>query len=83
MHLKGKQIKDYVIGDVLVDFKDMHLLQGTKTNSQQVSILMIDKKNVEHESFLFYNNLLLENKFKVHPQYIEPVQSTNNIYIIL
>jgi len=34
MHLKGKQIKDYVIGDVLIDYKDMHLLQAVKTNAQ-------------------------------------------------
>ena len=44
---------------------------------------MIDKKNLDQQLFVAYNNLLLENKSRVHPQYIEPIQSTNNIYLVL
>lgn len=37
---------------------------------------------MQQETFVPYNNLLLENKDRIHPQYIEAVQSANNIYII-
>lgn len=83
MQIKGKQIKDYIIGDTLITYKDMNLLSGHKLNGAQITILMIDKKHLEQQHFVAYNNLLLENKAKIHPQYIEPIQSTNNIYLIV
>lgn len=39
--LKGKQIKDYIIGDTLSQYNDMHLLEGTRRNDSDVTILMI------------------------------------------
>ena len=32
MQIKGKQIKDYIIGDTLITYKDMNLLSGHKLN---------------------------------------------------
>lgn len=60
----------------------MHLLAGTRKNGQEVSILVIEKKKMQQETFVPYNNLLMENKDRIHPQYVEAVQSANNIYII-
>ncbi|MCB0369050.1 MAG: hypothetical protein KDD45_06240 [Bdellovibrionales bacterium] len=48
-----------------------------------MSILMIDKGQLEQQSFVGYLNILQENRHKVHPRYIEPIQSTNNIYVVL
>ena len=39
--LKGKQIKDYVIGDTILNYNDMHLLEGKRKNGNDVTILMI------------------------------------------
>jgi hypothetical protein len=83
MHLLGKQIKDYTIDQPLMDTPDGHLLTAHKGNGQQVCVMMIEKKNLDQQLFVAYNNLLLENRSQVHPQYIEPVQSTNNIYLVL
>lgn len=52
-------------------------------HQQPFSILVIDKKLVDQASFVAYNNLLQENRQRIHPEYIEPIQSTNNIYIVL
>jgi hypothetical protein len=46
MQIKGKQIKDYIIGETLLTYKDMTLLSGHKTQGQDICILMIDKKNL-------------------------------------
>jgi len=46
MQIKGKQIKDYIIGDTLLTYKDMSLLSGHKLNGQEITILMIDKKQL-------------------------------------
>lgn len=80
---KGKQIKDYLLGDALVALNDMHLLEGKRENGLEVTVLMIEKKNMQQETFIAYNNLLSENQLQIHPQYIEAVQSANNIYIIV
>jgi hypothetical protein len=39
--LKGKQIKDYIIGETLSQYNDMHLLEGTRKNGDELTILMI------------------------------------------
>ena len=44
--MKGKQIKDYIIGDTLLTYKDMTLLSGRRTNGQEICILMIEKKHL-------------------------------------
>jgi hypothetical protein len=80
---KGKQIKDYVIGETIIGYNDMHLLQGRRQNGSEVTILMIEKKNMQQETFVPYNNLISENKLRIHPAYYEVVQSANNIYIIV
>jgi hypothetical protein len=80
---RGKQIKDYVLGDTIVNFNDMNLLEGRRTTGLEVTVLMIEKKNMQQESFVPYNNLLSENKYQAHPNYIEAVQSANNIYIVV
>ena len=48
-----------------------------------MTVLMIEKKDMQQETFIAYNNLLSENQLQIHPQYIEAVQSANNIYIIV
>jgi uncharacterized protein with PQ loop repeat len=83
MDVKGKQIKNYIIDEPLLVLKDMQLLSGHRQDSQPISILMIEKTHIEQSSFFAYNNLLQENKLHIHPKYGEPIQSTNNIYIIL
>lgn len=44
---------------------------------------MIEKKCMQQETFLLYNNLLADNKLAIHPKYIEVIQSANNIYIVV
>jgi hypothetical protein len=80
---KGKQIKDYLLGETLVALNDMHLLEGKRGSGLEVTVLMIEKKDMQQETFIAYNNLLSENQLQIHPQYIEAVQSANNIYIIV
>ena len=58
MQLKGKQIKDYIIGDVLTQHQSMFLLAGTTTNNKPVSILMVDQSQVDQKSFVGYVNIL-------------------------
>ena len=69
MEVKGKQIKDYIIGDVIVTYQNMHLLNGSTTKGQPISILMIDKSQMEQSTFVQYVNMLQENVHKVHPRY--------------
>jgi hypothetical protein len=58
MNLRGKQIKDYVIGEVTVTQHSMHLMSGKTTKGQPVSILVIDKGAMEQTSFVSYVNML-------------------------
>jgi len=58
MDLKGKQIKNYILGTVTTTQHNMHLLAGHTINNQPVSILMIDKAQLEQKSFVGYVNLL-------------------------
>jgi hypothetical protein len=44
---------------------------------------MIDKSQIDQPSFVAYVNILQENPNGVHPRYYEPIQSSNNIYVIL
>jgi hypothetical protein len=81
--LKGKQIKDYILGDTILAYNDMYLLEGRQKNGTDVTVLMIEKKNMHQETFVPYNNLLSENHSRIHPAYIEAVQSANNIYIVI
>ena len=83
MQVKGKQIKDYIIGDVIVTYQNMHLLSGRTVKGQEISILMIDKSQMEQSTFVAYVNMLQENVHKIHPRYYEPIQSSNNIYVVL
>jgi hypothetical protein len=80
---RGKQIKDYVLGETLVNLNDMHLLEGRRAKGDEVTVLMIEKKCMQQESFLPYNALLAENKLAIHPAYLEVIQSANNIYIVV
>lgn len=80
---RGKQIKDYILGETLVNYNDMHLLEGRRAKGDEVTVLMIEKKCMQQETFLPYNNLLAENKLAIHPHYIEVIQSANNIYIVV
>ena len=83
MQVKGKQVKNYIIGDVTVTYHNMHLLAGKTLKGQDISILMIDKAQMNQETFVSYVNMLQENVHKVHPRYYEPIQSSNNIYVVL
>lgn len=58
MQLKGKQIKDYIIGDVITQHQNMYLLTGTTTSNKPVSILMVDQSQVDQKSFVAYVNIL-------------------------
>ena len=46
MQLKGKQIKDYILGDTIVSFQNMHLLGAATIRGQEVSVIMIDKSQI-------------------------------------
>lgn len=83
MQVLGKQVKDYVLGEVIASYQNMHLLAARSTKARDVAILMIDKTQIDNSTFVGYLNILQENPNKVHPLYIEPVQSSNNIYIVL
>lgn len=80
---KGKLIKDYVVGESVATAGDCQLAEGRRTNGEQVMLLIMEKRNLETLSFLNYNNLLQENIQGVHPRYLEIIQSTSNVYIIL
>ena len=58
MDLKGKQVKNYILGDTTLSQHNMHLLAGTTTDNRPVSILMIDKHQLEQQSFVAYINML-------------------------
>ena len=83
MQVKGKQVKDYIIGDQIIDVKGVQLYSAVTTTNKLVTVLLVQKKDIEQATFISYNNLILENVNKIHPKYIEAVQSTNNIYLIL
>lgn len=78
-----KQIKDYIIGETISNYNDMNLMQGNMKNGTEITIIMVEKKNIQQETFVSYNNLLSENRHKIYPEYIQAVQSTNNVYLIL
>lgn len=69
MDLKGKQVKNYILGDVTITQHDMQLLSGTTTDHRPVSILMIDKHQLEQQSFVAYVNMLQENTHNLHPRF--------------
>lgn len=81
--VKGKQIKDYIIGDTLVAMGDTTVLQAATAKGQRATLVMVEKKNMEQETFVQYNNLLAENTQGLHPRYLEVVQSAHNMYIVL
>ena len=83
MQVKGKQVKNYIIGDVILTYHDMHLLAGRTLQGHDISILMIDKAQMDQATFVAYVNMLQEDPHKVHPRYYEPIQSSNNIYVVL
>jgi hypothetical protein len=51
--------------------------------SEEVSVYALDKKSVNIEHYVVYNNEILENSQGMYPLYIEVIQSTNFIYLIL
>ena len=69
MQVKGKQVKNYIIGDVTLTYQNMHLLAGKTIQGQDISILMIDKAQMDQQTFVAYINMLQENVHKVHPRY--------------
>ena len=46
MQVKGKQVKDYIIGDIIVTYQNMNLMTGMTVKGQDISILMIDKSQM-------------------------------------
>lgn len=83
MHLKGKQIKDYVVGEPIATQQNGQLFQARHIKGRPLSILMLEKQHIDHNTFVAYNNLIQENTRKIHPEYVEPIQSNHNIYIVL
>jgi len=83
MSVKGKSIKDYILGESIRSEVDMQLLEGKQQQGKEVTILMVEKKNIDQQTFISYKNLLQENCRHIHPKYIEAIQSTNNIYLVL
>lgn len=47
------------------------------------SLVAIEKGRLDQNAFVQYHNLLVENKAGIHPRYVEPIQSSNNVYIVL
>ena len=70
MQVKGKQVKDYIIGDQIIDVKGVQLYSAVTTAHKVVSVLLVQKKDIEQATFINYNNLILENVNKIHPKYI-------------
>nr|BAJ97868.1 predicted protein [Hordeum vulgare subsp. vulgare] len=81
--LKGKKIKDYELGETLATHNDMHLLAAHMNNNKEVTVLMVERKSLQQDTFVAYNNIIMENQNQVHPAYIDAVQSANNIYIVV
>lgn len=81
--MQGKQIKDYTVGSPILATKEMQLFEAKNSHQQLFSLIVIDKTRIEQSIFVDYHNLLLENTAKIHPRYVEPIQSTNNVYIVL
>lgn len=56
--VKGKQVKDYVMGEAIISGVDMQLVHTVKANQQHLVALVFDKKSLEQTSFIGYNNLI-------------------------
>jgi hypothetical protein len=81
--LKGKMIKNYSLEDTMVKFENgSELVYGFKDNKYKVSIYALEKKNIDHESYLYYNNSISENNNKIYPKLEDLVQSANFVYLV-
>lgn len=81
--MQGKQIKGYTVVAPILATKEMQLFEAKNSQNQMFSLVVIDKAKLEQSAFVDYHNLLSENTSGIHPRYVEPIQSTNNVYIVL
>jgi hypothetical protein len=58
MSVKGKCIKDYILGDSVRSEVDMQLLEAKQQQGKEFTVLMVEKKNIDQQTFIAYNNLL-------------------------
>jgi hypothetical protein len=67
--LKGKMIKNYSLEDTIVKYENgSELVHGFKDNKYKVSIYALEKKHIDQESYLYYNNAISENQNKIYPK---------------